>query len=144
MGATVTRATAALIALLALTTAAAAASGKDTTVWLCKPGLADDPCTPGLDTTEVSPTGLVLGVEHVEADPSPGADCFYVYPTVSDDQTANSDLSIDPEERSTPVDGAPLLRAIPDATWGLYLVDANIALGNLVSVVRSQIAHMTP
>src|SRR2546425_11834569 len=72
----------------------------DTTVWLCRPGLADNPCTPGLDTTEVSPTGAVLGVEHVAADPSPDVDCFYVYPTVSDDPGANSDLSIDPEERS--------------------------------------------
>jgi hypothetical protein len=32
------------------------------------------------------------------------------------------------------------LNAIPDATWGLHLFDAKIALGNLVSVVRSQIA----
>ena len=98
------RRTVALVGLLALTTVAVATGTshavKDTTVWLCKPGLADDPCTPGLDTTEVSPTGQVLGVEHVAADASPAADCFYVYPTVSDDPTANSDLSIDPEERS--------------------------------------------
>jgi hypothetical protein len=40
----------------------------------------------------------------------------------------------------TPVGGAPQLNAVPDATWGLHLVDANIALGNLVSVVGSQIA----
>jgi len=78
----------------------AASAVQDTTVWLCKPGLADDPCTPGLDTTLTSPDGAFLGVEHVVADPAPAADCFYVYPTVSDDQTANSDLSIDPEEKS--------------------------------------------
>ena len=102
MRSTSERTAAALVGLLALATGAVTASArpKDTTVWLCKPGLADDPCTPGLDTTEVSPTGQVLGVEHVDGDPSPRADCFYVYPTVSDDQSANSDLSIDPEERS--------------------------------------------
>jgi DUF3089 family protein len=104
MRAPVTR-TAALVRLLTLATAVVAIPSTghaihDTTVWLCKPGLADDPCTPGLDSTEVSPTGQVLGVEHVDADPSLAADCFYVYPTVSDDATANSDLSIDPEERS--------------------------------------------
>ena len=32
------------------------------------------------------------------------------------------------------------LVAVPDATWGLHLADANIALGNLVGVVRRQIA----
>jgi hypothetical protein len=39
----------------------------------------------------------------------------------------------------TPNDGAPDLRAIPTASWGLHLVDANIALGNLVRMVCHQI-----
>ena len=78
----------------------ASSAAEDTTVWLCRPGLADNPCSPSLDTTLLSPTGQVLGVEHVAPDPSPAADCFYVYPTVSDDPGPNSDLSIDPEERS--------------------------------------------
>jgi hypothetical protein len=38
----------------------------------------------------------------------------------------------------TGVPGAPQLHAFPDATWGLHLVDANIALGNLVDVVHQQ------
>jgi pimeloyl-ACP methyl ester carboxylesterase len=80
--------------------APSASAAPDTTVWLCRPGLADNPCTPGLDTTRISPVGRVLGVDEIEADPSPDADCFYVYPTVSDDPGSNSDLSIDPEERS--------------------------------------------
>jgi len=41
----------------------------------------------------------------------------------------------------TAQDGAPDLRAVPDASWGLHLTDANIALGNLVGVVRHQIKH---
>ena len=36
------------------------------------------------------------------------------------------------------VPGAPVLHPVPDASWGLHLVDANIALGNLVDVVRTQ------
>ena len=28
--------------------------------------------------------------------------------------------------------------AIPNASWGLHLVDANIALGNLVSIVSTE------
>jgi hypothetical protein len=35
----------------------------------------------------------------------------------------------------TPIDGAPTLHPVPDATWGLHLVDANIALGNLTDDV---------
>ena len=76
-----------------------AAAAKDQTVWLCKPGLADNPCKPGLSTTQISPTGEVLGTSQPKAK-KPKVDCFYVYPTVSDDKSRNSDLSIDPEERS--------------------------------------------
>jgi hypothetical protein len=38
----------------------------------------------------------------------------------------------------SPTPGAPLLHAVPDATWGLHLTDANIALGNLTDDVRQQ------
>ena len=38
--------------------------------------------------------------------------------------------------------GAPTLTPIPDPTWGLHLVDANIAFGNLMKIVRNQVrAH---
>jgi Protein of unknown function (DUF3089) len=74
---------------------------KDTTTWLCKPGIPDNPCEPGFGTTVISPTGGIVGTSTVKPDPNrKKTDCFYVYPTVSDDKTANSDLSIDPEERS--------------------------------------------
>ena len=67
------------------------------TVWLCKPGATPDPCFGSLQTTVIDPSGQ----SHVE-DPGnarrPPIDCFYVYPTVSDDKGTNSDLSIDPEE----------------------------------------------
>jgi hypothetical protein len=73
---------------------------KDTTVWLCKPGIPNNPCEPGFDTTLLSPSGQVVGTQSVKPDRKRRFDCFYVYPTVSDDTTPNSDLSIDPEERS--------------------------------------------
>ncbi len=65
--------------------------------WLCRPGQANDPCTSGLATTVVPS----LGPTHVEEATDavhPGIDCFYVYPTVSPQKTANSDLHIDPAE----------------------------------------------
>src|ERR1700754_2823297 len=69
------------------------------TVWLCRPGVAADPCNGSLSTTVFSSYG---GAGKVTA-PKPGKraiDCFYVYPTVSDQLGPNADLSIDPEERS--------------------------------------------
>jgi hypothetical protein len=80
--------------------AAPAAPAKASTVWLCKPGIPANACEPGFDTTILSPTGQVLGQRHVAPERKPKVDCFYVYPTVSDDKSTNSDLSIDPEERS--------------------------------------------
>jgi len=41
-----------------------------------------------------------LSVDPVKATPNPNVDCFYVYPTVSDQKTPNANLHIDPEERS--------------------------------------------
>ena len=91
---------AAALACGALAALPGAAAAKQATVWLCKPGIAANPCRPSLDTTRFSPTGEQLGVDRIKRETHPKVDCFYVYPTVSDDPTPNSDLSIDPEERS--------------------------------------------
>ncbi|HEV2812411.1 MAG TPA: DUF3089 domain-containing protein [Solirubrobacteraceae bacterium] len=85
--------------LAALLLALPAATAGAATKWLCKPGLPTDACSPGLATTEFTPTGERLGVER----PRPGAreiDCFYVYPTVSDQTTPIANKRIDPEIRS--------------------------------------------
>jgi hypothetical protein len=68
-------------------------------VWLCKPGELPNPCTTGLKTTVYSPSGQLLGVKQPHRSRR-GIDCFYVYPTVSDQQTTNANRQIDPEERS--------------------------------------------
>lgn len=90
---------AALVAggLLALPGAASAASH---TVWLCRPGMRANPCEPGLATTRFTPAGKRLGVERIPEPRHPRIDCFYVYPTVSDQKTPEATLRIDPEERS--------------------------------------------
>jgi len=84
-------------ALIAFAVGAASAEAK--TTWLCKPGLADNPCDVGFDTTTVTPAGEPVGTRSPKAKKRK-IDCFYVYPTVSEDEGTNSDLSIDPEERS--------------------------------------------
>ena len=78
----------------------AAAAPAPKPVWLCKPGIAEDPCEPGMETTTISPAGSPTGTFTPPVVKKPKFDCFYVYPTVSDDKSTNSDLSIDPEERS--------------------------------------------
>jgi hypothetical protein len=86
------------VATCGLGAAAGPASAK--TVWLCKPGQKSDPCSPSLSTTRVTPTGKKLGVDGVKKVKNPKVDCFYVYPTVSDDRAPQADLSVDPELRS--------------------------------------------
>jgi Protein of unknown function (DUF3089) len=87
-----------VFALGAVMTAAPTAGAK--TVWLCRPGQHPDPCTAGLSTTVYSPRLAPLRVEHPAAVRNPRVDCFYVYPTVSDQKTINANLDIDPQERS--------------------------------------------
>jgi Protein of unknown function (DUF3089) len=78
---------------------ASAASAK--TVWLCNPGHQPDPCATNLSTTVYNaPLTAPLRVEHPKPQSAPPIDCFYVYPTVSDETTGNSDLKIQDTERS--------------------------------------------
>ncbi len=89
-----------VLAALAMVLVPAAAQAKEKTVWLCKRGLANDPCTPSLKTAKYANDGSSQGTYTPRTDKKPKIDCFYIYPTVSDDKTDNADLSIDPEERS--------------------------------------------
>ena len=65
--------------------------------WLCLPGCAD-PCGANQDATVIRADGSRTA-ERFAAAAKPAFDCFYVYPTVSLDQTPNSDLNPGDEER---------------------------------------------
>ena len=89
----------AMIAVLAVgIVAPAGASAK--VVWLCKPGMRANPCEPSLTTTVFSPAGERLGVRHVQRAKRRRADCFYVYPTVSDQQRPQATQVVDDVLRS--------------------------------------------
>jgi Protein of unknown function (DUF3089) len=75
------------------TTAAAAPARGHSTVWLCFPGKQPDPCGGDAATTIVRGDGTT-SVEVAKAAASPAIDCFYVYPTVSLENTGNADLKI--------------------------------------------------
>lgn len=57
--------------------------------WLCWPG-KEGPCTATQTATEISKTGATKVLPFTRKDQ--GFDCFYVYPTASEDPTPNSDM----------------------------------------------------
>ena len=68
--------------------------------WLCLPGNSTDACgAADLTTTVVTAQGK-FKTEKWTGNPKAAVDCFYVYPTISNDPTPNSDMNAGPEERS--------------------------------------------
>ena len=70
----------------------------DPAAWLCRPGQVDA-CAQDQSATVVAANGALTS-EPFRADPAAPIDCFYVYPTVSNDPTPNSDMTANAEERS--------------------------------------------
>lgn len=64
------------------------------TVWLCRPGMAANPCEGNLDATVVTGSGRTVEAFRPAADPP--VDCFYVYPTVSRARGVNAPLASEP------------------------------------------------
>jgi hypothetical protein len=91
------RAVVVAVAAAAVICALWADSAAARTVWLCKPRASPDPCRESLKTTIFTSSGA----SHVENPPNarrPKFDCFYVYPTVSEQPGPNADKTIDPQE----------------------------------------------
>jgi hypothetical protein len=65
--------------------------------WLCRPGLPDDPCRANLTTTVIPESGPAT-VAHASPAVNPPVDCFYVYPTVSEQPGVVANLHVDPSE----------------------------------------------
>jgi hypothetical protein len=96
------------VAALAMLALAGVASAKSSTVWLCKPGKSPNPCKADRTATYVSYEGttrhetIVGPVKHGQ----PPVDCFYVYPTVSEQEGPNADLTIEPQQTQIAIDQA--------------------------------------
>src|SRR3989440_934759 len=95
------------VALLAAVTATVAGCAFASTAaadvqWLCRPGLESNPCQ-GDQTTRYFASDGSSHVEQVPVPADPPIDCFYVYPTVSNQPTPNATKSADPEVRSIAV-----------------------------------------
>jgi pimeloyl-ACP methyl ester carboxylesterase len=64
------------------------------TLWLCRPGMPENPCEGGLDATVVDGSGQV---ERFAPPADPPLDCFYAYPTVSRVTALNAPMEVTPE-----------------------------------------------
>jgi hypothetical protein len=90
------------VSMFALPAVASAKAEK--AVWLCRPHKTPDPCEESRATTVVTYTGD----ERHETTETPGKakppiDCFYVYPTVSEQEGPNANLTIEPQETAVAV-----------------------------------------
>jgi hypothetical protein len=87
----------------------------DSASWLCRPD-TDDVCDDQLDTTVIQPDGSTA-IESWAPTAEPAIDCFYVYPTISRDRGANSDMEpADDQERLVVRNQAARLESV----CGLY------------------------
>ncbi|HTU77610.1 MAG TPA: DUF3089 domain-containing protein [Solirubrobacteraceae bacterium] len=99
--------------------AASAPPASAATTWLCKPGLASNPCLSSEETTVELANGSSV-VEHAQPAKSPPIDCFYVYPTVSSQLTENANEEIDPEETAIAESQASRFSQVCDVYAPIY------------------------
>jgi Protein of unknown function (DUF3089) len=88
------------VALGAVAFAGGADASKARGVWLCYPGKSPDPCKSSRTATVVSYAGETRQerVERQRHAKATGVDCFYVYPTVSEQQSINANLAVEANE----------------------------------------------
>ncbi len=121
--------------------------------WLCRPGRSDA-CSAPLTSTVIAPATGELSRRSYAPDPSAPIDCFYVYPTVSQEPTPNADMSLGPEEQRVATAQfarfgakcrtfAPLYRQTTVGTIGGHVpgADRALAYGDVLAAWRSYLAH---
>ena len=86
------------------------------TEWLCRPGMAADPCTASLKTTVLTASGA-SSLTNASVANSSKFDCFYVYPTVSTETTDNADLRVQAAETNVAIARPPVFPRFA-AYWG--------------------------
>jgi hypothetical protein len=123
--------------------------------WLCRPGMADNPCESDLTATVVTARGTTR-VQPARIPARKPIDCFYVYPTVSTQTTANANLTVDPEETAVAVAQAarfsqvcnvyaPVYRQLTVAAIGgkagVTGADVDLAYADVLSAWEYYLAH---
>jgi hypothetical protein len=137
------------------TSTASSATDQWGTTWLCKPGLAGDPCRADLSATAVLPSGKLVVTRQKPAK-NPAVDCFYVYPTISDEPTINASLAVGFRQQEVAIAQAsrfsqvcnvyaPVYRQITlsalDHPQKITLRHALIAYGSVLAAFRDYLTH---
>lgn len=125
------------------------------TTWLCRPGLADDPCGSDLRSTAVARNGATHPEPAAPAS-NPKVDCFYVYPTISDQPTINANRAIGLAQAEVAIAQAsrfsqvcrvyaPVYRQITLSALShparITLADALIAYDSVLTAFQDYLAH---
>jgi hypothetical protein len=123
------------------------------TVWLCNPNQAADPCTTSRAATAVTGRGATSASLAPTSPTASRFDCFYVYPTVSAESGVNADLTVQASERAAAVVQAsrfsqrctvwaPMYRQITVAGLARATKTAlATAYGSLLSAWKDYLAH---
>jgi Protein of unknown function (DUF3089) len=113
------------------------------TVWLCKPGLASDPCASPLTATVVQTNGQT-SIENAAINTKAPIDCFYVYPTVSKQTTENANLHIEAQETSVAISQASRFSQVCKVYAPMYpqVTLAALNSGKRVSTAASITAYI--
>ncbi len=73
---------------------ASASSGTAKIVWLCRPGAPDDPCSYSLAATAITAKGALKSAVWPRSEEAGKFDCFYVHPTDSLSESANTGTAL--------------------------------------------------
>ncbi len=92
----------------------------DDTVWICKPGQTDDLCAGTIDGSTIPPPGQTAEPLGYTRPADPPVDCFYLYPTQSDQATPNSNLDKDPPIRRVVVQQARMFSSVCNVYAPMY------------------------
>jgi hypothetical protein len=98
--------------------------------------MANDPCLSSLAATSVTASGRGRVVSGNPA-ANPKIDCFYVYPTVSNQPTANADLTVDPEETAVAVAQASRFSQVCNVYAPVYRQLTKAAVAGTVPVTST-------
>jgi hypothetical protein len=121
--------------------------------WLCRPG-RQDVCSEPAVSTVISPADGAMTRKTYTPAPDPPIDCFYVYPTVSQEPTANADMTPGPGEARAATEQFARFGAVCRTYAPLYRqttvaamhgeakgADDNLAYGDVLAAWRSYLAR---